>query len=412
MPKQQQQAVVKNVLTPDAKPSEIYHSFVEPLRKSWEEDNNNANLRHQLAFYLLRVEKACMQLDKETCTKESAHCIWAIKDNGFISKITRGKACRGKQLHAWQISMPPKKSDLIRIAKRQEALLQRQEITKLSRTEEEELAIMQAINAEITEETKRAQQHYETLEANRNQQVTIQKILEDCNKRQIPCSAKRTMELENRLLSLQSERVEMVGGIKEWLRRMSPYILAFVYIASMMVGITMMGSTLLPLVSQLTNAVTACLNAANIGIAGITSLASLPIAGAAMGAAMGTTVMPGVGTAAGALIGMLLQSDVKLKKKLVRLSSSKGDMCWPLPRYQWHLSKPAWDLYGLEGIETGVLSIHVRQLFPTVVQKDRNGYDHINWSKLLTALGKFRQRPGKIPRWRKINNKQQKTMAR
>lgn len=389
-------------------PSEIHSTFVEPLRESLA-DQDDADMRHQLAYHILATEKACILLDAKACKQENNHCIWAPRDNGLISKILRGKACRGKRLHAWNITMPPAKSDLTRINKRYEALLQKKEQMQLSDQEEEELGLFQAMSYEVAQEAKKALVWERELRGYKKEMQLTQRLLKKCEENPDKCSSARRVELENRLLSLQHSRVKIVGGFRQWLRDMSPYILAFVLIVATWGAFTVGANSMMV---NLTQMATSVFKEAGHTIAQGDKILQTglsftkPVTYAAMGAAAGSAI-PVIGTAIGGTIGFaigILESDPRLKEKIVKLPSSKNDICWPLPRYRWHWSRRATTLYGLMGPESGVLSVHVRQLFPNLVQKDAHGFDRVDWPELLlTSLPAFRrQRRKVIPHWSRV----------
>ena len=373
---------------------DIDRQYIKPLRQKMNETNDATQLyemRQALASYILLAEKGCTLLtnEDECLSVSGGHCTWIPDKAGFLMKAFRlfgrgSPQCIGTTLHSLQISMPPTPADLKRISKRFDYLLDKNEQHELIGHEQQELMILQALRGELEADTTQLDEYKSLLDINTEKSESIQKMIKQCRSN-MNCPHSRLRQLEDKLLHCQEERERLVGGLKAALRRMGPYILAFVIMGSL-AGVAVSTGAFATAVQSMSAAATAVWNSA-----------------------FATQVMTFVGVAKQIKqedtgLAKWWKSDPALKKIIHKYDAKKTDLSWPLPRYKWRWRPIATKLYGLAGTETGILTTDVKRLFPgtNAVVVDEHGYESIHWLNLMKHLRKFKLSNRTAPKWTRV----------
>lgn len=378
----------------------IHERYIHPIQQEIETADPIAGyeLRQSLASYILQAEKGCSELTtEEMCSSApGGHCKWVPDSDGFVAHAMRklwGKRptrCVGMTLHRLQISMPPTLADLRRIDKRFAHLYDKKKPHDLTTQEEHELMFLQALRGEMEADTTKLNKQVFLLEINQEKNDAIVQMIEKCETNP-ECPKSRLHTLEEKLLSCIDERQRIVTGVKAGFADIGPYMIAFVLMGSL-TGVPVSASMFAITVHHFCEAALYC-----------------------WAAAFGT------GLTLGAAIKKKVKrkftrvfSDPRLKHIQQRHATEPSDLCWPLPRYKWTWTTLATKLYGISGREVGLLTSDVKRLFAkeNIVHRDKNGYEYIQWTRLMKHLQLFRHSNKKAPSWTRDNKRQQAAVKR
>lgn len=75
--------------------------------------------------------------------------------------------------------------------------------------------------------------------------------------------------------------------------------------------------------------------------------------------------------------------DRRLRSGERRVHKHPFERMFGLPWYRYRWRPVAGRLYGLQGVSEGPRSGDVRRRWPRSVRRDRFGYDHVDWQKIL-----------------------------